>query len=71
MLGLAWVPGPRLPPIPSVDKRLPGRRSLQRPLPRSQRTLQMCPRWISGERSPKKRLPGGEKKANIKYFYSG
>lgn len=70
MLGLAWVPGPRLPPIPSVDKRLPGRRSLQRPLPRSQRTLQMCPRWISGERSPKKRLPGGGKCLKMRAFLS-
>ena len=31
--------------------------SLPQPLLRSQRNPQMCPRWISGKRSPKKRLP--------------
>ncbi|KAF6123233.1 B double prime 1, subunit of RNA polymerase III transcription initiation factor IIIB [Phyllostomus discolor] len=58
MSGLAWAPGPPPPPILSVDRRLPGRRNLQRPVTQSQRSPQMCPWWVSRERSPKKRLPG-------------
>ena len=57
MSGPEQAPGPPPPPIPSVNKRFQGRRSLPRPLLRSRRNPQMCPRWISGKRSPKKRLP--------------
>nr|KAF6365812.1 B double prime 1, subunit of RNA polymerase III transcription initiation factor IIIB [Pipistrellus kuhlii] len=58
MSGLVWAPGAPPPPIPSGDGRLPGRRSRQRPVTRSQRRSQMCPRRIPGGQSRRKRLLG-------------
>ncbi|XP_023606745.1 transcription factor TFIIIB component B'' homolog isoform X5 [Myotis lucifugus] len=68
MSGLVWALGAPPPALPSVDGRLPGRRSPQRPPTPSRRRSRMCPRWIAGPQSRQKRLPGAVMKRLMKQW---